>query len=92
MSYLESHGLKVRLKNEFIARSYPSVSAATGGVQVMVPDQDVVKASVLLEKAGYLSNNTSQDNSNQLIDQLPRIAIILILIFSLILVAIYYWT
>lgn len=86
-SYLESHGLKVRLKNEFIARSYPSVSAATGGVQVMVPDQDVIKASVLLEKAGYIRTSSAGlpllNSGNLLKISLVVVAIIALILFVL---------
>ena len=56
-SYLESNGIKVRLKNDLISRAHPGIGQATGGVQVMVADRDVVPASNLLQHAGYLDIN-----------------------------------
>ena len=92
MAYLESEGLKVRLKNEFIARAYPSVSAATGGIQVMVPDKDVIRASVLLQKAGYLKENSPHPFNEWLVANLPLIAAGLVVFFTLLLLLIYYFS
>lgn len=85
-SYLESHDIRTHMKNEFIARSYPSISASTGGIQIMVADVDVIKASVLLEKAGYIKPGSAGEpilNTGNII----KIALIVISLIALALLA-----
>ena len=86
-SYLESHGLKVRLNNDFITRAYPAMAAATGGIQVLVADRDVIRASTLLQQAGYLDHSISP-GSNFLERRFYLIAALLIAL--VILVALYF--
>ncbi len=82
-SYLESHGLMVQLKNEFISRSYPGIGLSTGGIQVMVADRDVIRASTLLQQAGYLEGNVKSEPSF-LEMNLAKIAIVLVIIIAII--------
>lgn len=83
---LETEGVPVRIHNGIFNRNYPGASFATGGVQLLVPDKDVLKSSVVLERGGYLVAESQMDSGWDP-DKLRKWVIISLIVATLAIVA-----
>lgn len=84
-SLLEQEGIRAFIKGELVAQTGPYLTGASSGIQLQVPEKDIIKAVELLQDKGYIIPQVSAKEtfSGKIIIFISVLVVAAVLVFML---------